>query len=233
MRKILLTTIFATIASPFLGFSQTENTPPVKQKRFHHQVGVQVNELIRQVFQFGNGSTSANNNPYLLVYHINTLKGGWGARLGVGYTYRSFTDNDAVNKRESDINNMQLRLGIEKAFQLSGKWTVGIGVDGLYNTDNNKTISTTKAQDTSVTVSTTEVRSMGGGAMGWLRYNLTDYIVLGTETSFYYLSGDQKQDISIARRGFNQVTTSTSKTDNKTSEGVFRIPVALYLLIRF
>jgi len=230
MKKTLLTLLSAGLATG--AWAQEEATAGTK--RIQHHVGVQINELIRQVFNFNNSTTSTNNNPYLLVYSVNSVKKGWGGRLGIGYTYRSFTDDDGVNRKESNINSMQLRLGAEKAFRLSEKWSVGVGLDALYNRDNNDTRSTTKAFDTTLTVTTTKIQSYGGGAMGWLRYAVTDKVVIGTETSFYYVTGNQKQDISIASKSFGQpVTTTSSKIDNDVEEGVFRMPVAIYLLIRF
>jgi len=230
--KKALCTLLTLLAFDSISFAQSESQA-ASPKKFRHHVGVQINELVRQVFNFSNNNAT-NNNPYLLVYSINSAKTGWGARVGVGYTYRSFTEDDGSNKKESDINTMQFRLGAEKAFALSGKWSAGIGIDGLYNRDDNYTASTTKAFDTSLTITKTDVSSFGGGAMGWLRYHLTDKVIIGTETSFYYVTGNQKMDISITTKSFgNPITSSTSKVDNKVSEGVFRMPVAIYLMIRF
>lgn len=231
MRKTLL-----TLFSFFGLFAYTSAQTVEKdghEKRIQHHVGVQINELVRQVFNFSN-NTNTNNNPYLLVYSINSVKKGWGGRVGIGYTYRSFTDDDGINRKETNINSVQLRLGIEKAFQLSGKWSTGIGIDGLYNSDQNDTRSTTKAFDTTLTVTTTKINSLGGGLMGWLRYAITDKVVIGTETSFYYLAGNQKQNITITSKTFGQqVTTTSSKVDNDVVEGIFRMPVAIYLFVRF
>src|SRR5690606_24220258 len=102
---------------PFISYAQDEPgmqaTP--KEKKLEHRVGVQVNELIRQVFNFSN--TSANvNNPYLLMYSVNWAKTGWGIRLGAGYTTRSIANDDGISSTVSDINVLNLRLGFEKAF---------------------------------------------------------------------------------------------------------------------
>lgn len=133
---------------------------------------------------------------------------------------------------------LQARLGAEKAFRLSNKWTAGVGIDGLYNMDNNYTRSVTRGFDTTTTVTDSDISSFGGGAMGWVRYNITDNIQLGTEASFYYVTGDQTQSISITRRvnsgiGGGSWSTTVTKVDNQVSEGLFRMPVALYLIIRF
>src|ERR1043165_5313266 len=159
MKKTLLT--FFSITGLFACTCAQTAKEENHEKKIQHHVGVQINELVRQVFNFSN-NTNTNNNPYLLVYSINSVKKGWGARIGAGYTYRSFTDNDGINRKETNINSIQLRLGGEKAFKLSDKWTTGIGIDGLYNLDENDTRSTTKALDTTLTVTRTKITGLGG-----------------------------------------------------------------------
>ena len=216
--------------------SHAQEETEIREKKVVHHLGVQINELVRQVFNFNSSNaTATNNNPYLLVYSINSINKGWGGRIGVGYTYRSFTDDDGVNRRETDINDMQLRVGIEKAFTLSGRWSTGIGVDGLYNLNDDRTRNVIRAFDTTTTITKTDITSFGGGLMGWIRYNISEKVVIGTETSFYFVTGDQKQDLSVTRRAQNtgMWETTVSKIDNELAEGIFRLPVAIYLMVRF
>jgi len=209
------------------------------EKKFEHRIGVQANELIRQVFNFSNSANNANTNPYVLTYSINSVRRGWGARVGIGYIYRNLSDDDGVVNNTSDLHNMNFRLGVEKAFQLNKRWSVGAGLDALYNSDYNKTKAVTRGFDTTITLTKTNVSSIGGGAMGWIRFAVTRNIEVGTETSFYYTQGDKKQDISITTREFSGTgfpgnwTTSVSKTDDKQSVAQFRMPVAIYLLVKF
>lgn len=231
MKKILL--CLSLTGMVHASFAQQTAQP--KEKKFEHHVGVQINELVRQIFNFSNSNTNTNNNPYLLVYSINSVKSGWGARIGIGYTYRSFADDDGVTKKQTDINDAQIRLGVEKAFRLSGKWMTGVGVDGLYNINDDVTNSTVRSFDTTTTITDTRIDSYGGGVMAWLRYSISKNVVIGTETSFYYTTGKQKQEISVTQRNFGQQqwTTTVSKIDNNTSEASFRLPVAIYVLIKF
>lgn len=231
LRKISLLILLSGCA--LVSFAQ--NAENASEKKFNHYVGVQINELIRQVFNFNNSTSSTAVNPYLLTYSFNHTKTGLGGRLGIGYSYRSFTDDNGVNLRTSDINDMALRVGVEKAFTLSEKWNVGIGADFLYNLDKDLTRSTITSFDTTVTITDTRVSSIGGGAMGWLRYSFSPRLSIGTEASFYYVTGNQKSDMTITRKSFGQQqwTTTATKTSNDISEGVFRLPVAIYLLVRF
>jgi len=235
MRKSLLAALLFT-APAMHAFAQQSTDSGIKPAKYEHHIGVQMNELIRQVFNFNN-SSSTNNNPYLLMYSVNSVKTGWGLRLGLGYTYKSFTDDDGITRKESNLNDLRLRLGVEKAFRLSAKWTAGAGVDGVFATDDDKTTSVIRSFDSSTTVTKTNISSYGGGAMAWLRYNITPRVLIGTETSFYYSTGNQKQTISITQRDFGTpgqpFETTTSKIDNNNSQGIFSVPVAFYLIVRF
>jgi len=69
--------------------------------------------------------------------------------------------------------------------------------------------------------------SYGGGPMGWLRYHLTDRILIGTETSFYYVTGNTKQVLT-----FDGVQ-STPNTSDKLTQGTLNVPVAFFLIVKF
>lgn len=205
-------------------------------KKLEHQVGVQVNELIRQVFNFNN-TGNANNNPYLVTYSIGLVKSGWGLRTGGGYTVRSFANDNGVNATESTIDAVHLRLGVEKKFRLSEKWTTGVGIDGLYDNDKNNTKSVVRGFDTTTTTTKSLVTSYGGGTMAWLRFAITPRVLIGTEASFYYRTGFQKEQVDISKRSQQiagkPIVNTSSKIDNDLKAGSFNVPVAFYILIRF
>ena len=237
MRKpffIASTLLFISINA----FSQTDDEKP-ETRRYTHQVGVQVNELIRQVFNFNsNTANTANTNPYLLVYHINARKSGLGLRIGLGYNYQNFTNDDGITRQESTLNDFRGRFGFEKMFHISRKWTAGAGIDGVFNSNNDYTKSTIRSFDTTTTIITSKIQNYGGGGMAWLRYQVGRHILIGTETSFYYTTGNQKDDVSITKRKFSgqgnsPLVTSTTSVDNNKSAGSLSIPVAFYLLVQF
>jgi hypothetical protein len=233
MRKnLLLSILIAGCVSPCL--AQTEITAPdvKKEKTFEHYVGVQMNELIRQVFNFNN--TSASVSPYLLTYNINNVKTGWGLRLGVGYSYNDDNSNDGITSSTSKINDVHGRFGVEKRFLLSRKWSTGVGLDGIVNINNDKSSGTVHSFDTVTTTTTSGMKSYGGGAMGWLRYHITDRVVIGTEASFYYSSGKQTNSTTVARSSqFGGTTTTETKSNPTISDGNFHLPVTFYLIVKF
>lgn len=235
MKRAIAFAIAVITALP--SFAQSDAPTTTSEKRFVHQVGVQMNELVRQVFNFNN-SAATNTNPYLLIYSINHVGTGLGLRTGFGYNYQSFTNDDGITRRTSDIDDLNARLGLEKRFVLSNRWTAGIGLDATYRLNNNYTKSTIRGFDTVTTTTTSKISSLGGGAMGWLRYNITSRVLIGTETSYYYSTGTQTDNIVITRRVFNgtpggQLESATTSVDDKLKEGKLAVPIAFYLIVQF
>ena len=94
---MLLLALGGACANPLIAQEQTDILPLPKTKKFDHKVGVQVNELIRQVFNFSN-TASTVHNPYLLIYSVNHTRTGLGIRAGVGYTLRKLNDASGINQ---------------------------------------------------------------------------------------------------------------------------------------
>lgn len=236
-RFAMMAAIVACFAATNANAQDEPATP--KQKIFEHQVGVQANELIRQVFNF-NSNNNTLNNPYLLTYSLNWKRPGIGIRLGVGPDFRSFKDDDGIVQQENNINVLNLRFGIEKTFVLSDRWTAGAGVDGVYSGDVSYTKTFTRSFDSTSTDMASSTITKGYGAMAWLRYHITPRILIGTETSFYYRKGDFKQDISITTKTQGGIIgqpavfeTKKTKIDNEVQFGTFNLPMVLYLIVKF
>ncbi len=236
MKKFFIAVLFSilsTQASIAQIDPQTPATTGPHEKLFDHTIGVQINQLVREVLNFSN-STSANNNPYLLTYGINLRKSGWGLRFGLGYNSSSSKSDNGGVYTENYINNLQLRLGVEKSFKLSGNWTTGAGIDGLYNINDDKTTTNTNnAFDTSTAITHSTTGTYGAGAMAWLRYNLTEHIVLGTEVSFYYTIGKVKEDDQNTSNNSGNVNVTISHTNTDLTQGQMSLPIALFIMIKF
>lgn len=230
MKKILLGGILA--AGCFGScYAQTTEVNAPHEKKFDHYFAVQLNDLLRQVFTFNATTAAANTNPFLFTYNLTHRKSGWGIRAGIGATISSTTTNDNITKRTSDVKNMQGRIGVEKMFNLSDRWSTGAGADFIVKNNDNNTTAITN-QTYTVTVKTrTQETSYGGGAMAWLRYSISSRVLIGTETSFYYTSGKIKQTIISTDDGPFQ-NYSESKTDNGATEGKLSVPVVFYLTVK-
>src|SRR5690348_13582311 len=119
MRKLILTIAIAVAGTSCI-YAQTDSTQyadsTAHRKKIDHYIGVQINELIRQVLNFSN-TNNAITNPYLLTYTMHFNKPNIGIRLGFGYKYTSSTTDDGVTKTTSNLNDLSLRLGVERMYQ--------------------------------------------------------------------------------------------------------------------
>ena len=188
-------------------------------KRSNHYVGVQANQLTRQIFNFG-GSTGAVNNPYLITYAVNSIRSGWGLNVGLGYTHEEVRNEDPFNPLETTINDFFLRLGVERKVPIGGKWTTSYGLDILRESEKNITESAS-AQPVNFK---TETRN-GGTGMGLrftLNYSISEKILAGTEATYYY---KWKKE---TRSG-----TNMPEENEKSKEFTFTVPVALFLILKF
>ncbi len=235
MRKPFL---FAILLSGCIvtSYAQTEpvGPPAKKEKKTDQYIGVQLNGLIRQVFNFNSSSTSPVTNPYLLTYNISSRATHWGFRAGLGYNYNSTWNNDGITERTTKINDVALRVGVEKSFALSDKWSAGVGGDLLLNLNDDNTNTIIHSFDTVYTDTKTKITSYGFGAMGWLRYHITERISIGTEASFYYTTGSQENTVTVTEifgGSFPNITTTSSKPT--VSQANINLPIVFYLAVKF
>ncbi len=206
-------------------------------KKYEHAIGVQINQLINQVFNFSNTTPAASSNPYLLTYNITQKKSNYGLRLGLGYNYTATSSADGATSTDTKINDLRLRVGIEKKFELTSKLDAGAGIDFLFQTNDDKTdVTFSTSFDTVLTSTKTTSTGFGGGAMGWLRYNFNKNISVGTEASFYYLTNDQTQTIStidLVNLHNGYPIPDPVETKQKPASAKFALPVVFYMTVRF
>lgn len=213
MKKIIIAALLS-ISSIGVCRAQDEVDPPRIPHKFDHYIGVQINELTKQILGVNNSSTVANN-PYLFTYNITERSSGWGFRAGTGFNYITQSLDGGGKSTSKSFN---FRVGLEKTFNLSEKWTTGVGVDILY-----RTVDTSIDQQSvyGYNIKYTS-KKFGVGPMGWLRYGLSKRVLVGTEISMYYLTGNDKMTSSY---------TSTD-SDDKVSEFKFNLPVVFFLSLK-
>jgi opacity protein-like surface antigen len=188
------------------------------QKRSVHYVGVQANQLTRQLFNFG-GSSSSINNPYLITYAVNSVRSGWGLNYGLGYTHIELRNEDPFNPLETTINDFFVRLGVERKVPIGVKWITSYGLDILRESEKNITESRNSQSGNFKTE--TRNRGTGIGLRFTLNYNISEKILLGTEATYYYKS------MKETRKG-----TSVPEETEKFKEFTFTVPVALFLILK-
>jgi hypothetical protein len=234
-KSILLFIVFLGSTLSTFAQNETSNDADAKKgKMTDHYIGVQLNSLIKQVFNFNNGVNPAATNPYLLTYNMNSRKTGWGFRIGINANFGNSSSTNLNVENSASINDIRFRVGVEKAYKLSRKWTAGAGIDLLFNNNNDEMTSNNRSfYDTASIVTKTLFTSYGGGAMGWLRYNITERILVGTEASYYYTTG--QETITIDQTTIASFQTIIKHTSSKPtiSHASLNLPIAFYLSVKF
>lgn len=192
-----------------------------------HYVGLQANQLLRQLISFGNAA--AVNNPYALTYAVNSRANGFGFAMGVGYNISETKTTDQFISVVSKINDFGLRFGLEKKTYFSKNWMFSLGGDIVIESNKAETKSTQSggggAPGSTMTVTTTEKRN-GFGPRLTLNYQIHSRILLGTEAAYYY-------------KGITQEQTTTGQTGipatPKTNLRSFSLaaPTVLFLIMKF
>ncbi len=243
----------------YVGFSQVDNADQetdsisekksvIFQRRSSHYLGVQANQLIRQLLNFS-GTNAVIDNPYLIAYSVNSKKSGFGFSSGLGFSINEISDGDQTNKRTSKINNLSLRIGFEKKSNLGKKWYVSWGFDITHDDLKNETTNTQSPDLSNPAIkflsnTTNKTSSWGFGPRFTLNFRITDKIILGTEANYYYKSGTTSSEASTTNTffGFDPITggtkliTQTNKSPDNSSDFTrfqFAIPTALYLIVKF
>jgi hypothetical protein len=229
----------------FLVASFSLNTyAQVKGSKGHtHYVGLQANQLLKQLFNFSSSSTSINN-PYLLNYAVNSDSTGMGFNFGFGYSFDEFETGDAIFERTTAFNDFSIRIGIEKKHRLGKRWLASIGGDVVVDRQSNKT--TTK-NDTdfnkSTIVTDNKISGLGLGPRLGLIFGITDRILLGTECTYYFksITSNEKGSSKITTREFDPFTGSereVTRTESTDDENTFKKlqlnpPAVLFLIMKF
>jgi hypothetical protein len=234
------TAIFALACLSLHCAAQSDST----SHRVEHYFGLQANQLLRQILNFSNNSAPLNN-PYLLNYSVVESKSKMGINVGLGYNFDQTKIGDVTNERETDINELFLRIGFEKKFSFGRKWLMGAGADFLFDNLNNETTSKTTnfGNSKSLIATVTHQRGLGFGPRCTLSYYISNRILLGTETTYYFKSlkntGEIKSTITNKESDPNtgevrDVTRSErTETDDKFKKLQLNAPAVIWLIVKF
>ena len=237
----LIVSAFCTVA--FIVQCQAQTDSVIVKKKYNHYVGVQANELMRQLFNFSENNTEIDN-PYFLVYSISKSN-GWGAHAGFGYEYDRTVDKLVPINRETKVEKFDYRVGVEKKFMLGRRFEGGVSLDFAGSHELDKTTNVTVVNlgsqvDSSVSTVTDKVTIFGGGPQFSLSYHITEKILLGTEATMYFLKGKKKENVRVFNTVidlFNNtvISSNTSNFNSETDTDSFEraIPVTLFLIVKF
>ena len=150
-----------------------------------HFLGVQANELLRQVLSIG--SSSLPTNPYFFNYTY-TAASGDGFSSSIAYSREEFDNSDNFTSLETESDRFAIRLGYEKKKVLSKRFIYSLGVDFLIESQKNVTTSEDNFSNGQAVIITNKRSGWGLGPRFNFYYRLSDRILIGTEANYYYKS---------------------------------------------
>lgn len=238
MKKLLLCCF---LAATFHAHAQEKDTTKI----FDHYIGVQANQLLKQIINLNN-STVAVDNPYLLTYSLFSSKYKWGIEGGFGYNYKRSKDELSSTNQESKINDSFYRFGIGRKFHMGKRWEAALTADyvGSYQLDKTFSFSVTEfgngQKDSTASVSTSLVKSKGEGLTLHLAFAFSRHVMMGTELSMYYTKTSTKSNVLVSDTFTSELfpeqntyTISASNSDVSETDFEITLPVAIFLIVKF
>jgi hypothetical protein len=212
-------------------------------KKTTQYLGLQANQLLRQIFNFG-GNSIPVNNPYLINYSIVNSASNSGVNAGLGYNIDQSKGGDPTNSRENKSNSLFFRVGYEKKLSFGKRWLMGLGADVLIENSKSETTSNTNLGGGKSEIKTTSKQSgFGLGPRCTLSYYITPRILVGTETTYYFKALKNNADVKSTTTNrevdpntgaLRDVTrTETTKTDDKFKNLNLNLPAVLWLILKF
>lgn len=206
-------------------FAQQQPTEETQQtgsaKVVSHYVGLQANQLIRQLLSFG-GNSTAVTNPFMLVYSVNHNSSGLGLATGLGYSSIQTKTSDNFTSTVSKVDDFAWRIGFEKKSYLSKRWLVSFGGDILAEQNKAETISNNGTNPNPKV--TTRIKRYGFGPRVSLNYQFHNRMLVGTEASFYLKWIEQTQRVF----GMN----GPADPDESLRSFSFTLPAVVFLIVK-
>ncbi len=224
IRIIGLSAMLAILVLP--GFAQNDtvqNVPAASTRKSTHYVGIQANQLVKQLLNLG-GSTSAVNNPYLIVYSVNSNTTGVGLNLSLGYVLDETSGGDFQSQVNTEITEFFFRIGVEKKSQLGKRWILAAGGDLVADNKSNRTETKFGGSDTP-SVEEDKSDAIGTGFRVGLNYKITDKILLGTEANYYF-------KFITTSNTLTQPFGSPVKHSDDKKKFQLNVPAVLFLIIK-
>lgn len=224
IRAFGLSAIFAILALP--GFAQEDSAQtdsPSPARKSSHYIGIQANQLIKQLLNLG-GSTSSLNNPYLITYSVNSISNGVGLNLSLGYILDESSGGDFQSQVKTKIQDVFFRIGAEKKSQLGKRWILAAGGDMVIENKSNKTETKFGGSDTA-SIEEDKVDGFGAGFRVGLNFHITDKILLGTEANYYF-------KFITTTNTLTQPFGSPVKHSEDSKKFQLNVPAVLFLVVK-
>ncbi len=188
------------------------------------EVGIQTNAL------FGRLSNDDENglvqNPYLLAGKL--AFGNLAIRLGVGGQHDKKVDkvDGFANTTTTTKQRLDLRLGIERQFQIADRWVGTLGIDAVADWTQDKTVEDSGFD---VITDTDDLQYIGGGVAAGVKYQISRRLSIGTEGFVYYTAGNLTKG-----EFFKNFPVGEDKIQESDVTSLkIGLPAALYLNLEF
>lgn len=193
------------------------------EKTTKQLIGIQANQLVRQILNFG-GSSNSITNPYLLTYGFYSTTTGTGLSFGLGSQYSQAEDGDALTPRKTINSNFSFRVGLEKRSFWGKRWMASFAGDIIAQKSRLMTETTFNGGGPSSFTTKTEntTSGFGLGPRFTLNFVLTDRLMVGTEGSYYFVGGKVKTS-----------NTNEPIRTNKARSFTLSTPAVIFLIFRF
>lgn len=224
-----------TLICTLLSFQSILFSQDTKEERIYpNEIGLNTTEFVKSFFSFSNQFSSIE--PYLLSYKRILNDNQSAIRFFAGGSY--------INNKSKTVNtpndryytrNFESKIGYERRYNLSRKFTAIVGADIKVGSLNNKNFYTYNFNNSSY--QTQEQY----GKSGYLGLNIPVglYFHLNKRLSLYTEAGLSitKNDISSFYKtttfnGTNVYVSSFSETHNSGSETKVNLPINIFLFFR-
>lgn len=203
----------------FIAFSHLNMKGQETSKLYYKNAfGVNVTSLLGEVISVGDNN---NNDKFNLLYTRYGEKSNF--RIGANAFYKKQTENNIlIGSGSTDLIDMayKIRMGFDWKKELSTKFNFTYGFDALYLYNSSKSESQTGFVLSNVK------NSYGIGPVMRFEYKLSKRISLMTESTMYFISGNNKEILS---QGGVQVSDKSTKSGDLNTT----IPSVLYLNVHF
>lgn len=217
MKKFILLSL---LCQGLITHAQESDSPTIEG----HYLGLQVNELVRQVLSFN--STNTPSNPYFFNYTFLSETGG-GLNMSFALTVDKIASNDNFgNDITTDIDNVFFRIGYIKRKVLSNRFIYGLGIDLTLESQKNETENGNNFGGGTITTVTKQA-GWGLGPRLTFSYKITDRIFIGTEANYYFKSLNEEFDVK-----FSNSSSSNETDETKIERFTFSAPAILWLTFR-
>ncbi len=216
MKKILIPLL---LLASIVTCTAQETSPEEKINK--NQIGLNATFFITQFLSLNSGPV--NQSPYALTYR-RMLTENRAFRFGLGATFQKLNNNSNFINTQSQLVNVDTRVGIEFQKQMSKRWRAYTGIDAIFGYSKNE-FTSNNGFDLVTTINT--IKSFGGGPVLGLFFLVNKNISLSTESTLYMTYSDiTNEDV------FQTIPGNSREKDNALNLGIV-VPTTIYFNFMF